>query len=66
MTDKYIQDKFKELIYSFGNVKGDEIISQEGWNNFILEDKDFSEFQINEIRSWIKSLFDEITDKPEP
>ena len=66
MTDKYIQDKFKELIYSFGNVKGGDIITREAWEKYIIESDDLSQEVIKEIRLWVKSLFDEITDEPEP
>ena len=66
MTNNYIQEKFKELIYSLCNVKGDEIVSQKAFDNFINKEKDFSDFQIKEIRLWIKSLFDEITDESKP
>jgi hypothetical protein len=65
MTDKYLEEKFKELIYDFGEINWN-IITTDAWNKYINEDEPFNEIQLKDLRRFVKDLLDSITDKPEP
>jgi hypothetical protein len=65
MTDKYLEEKFKELIYDFGEINWN-IITPDAWNKYINEDEPFNEIQLKDLRNFVKDLLDSITDKPEP
>jgi len=64
MTDEYLEQKFKELIYHFGEINW-SIIDKDAWQKFINKDEKFNEQQLKDLRFFVKDLIDELTDKPE-
>lgn len=64
MTDEYLEQKFKELIYDFGEINW-SIIDKDAWQKFINKDERFNEQQLKDLRGFVKDLLDELTDKPE-
>jgi len=64
MTDKFIEEKFKELLYDFGEINW-QILTNEARNEYINNDKKFTEKQLKDCRDFVKGLLDELTDKDE-
>lgn len=56
-TDEYLQEKFKELIYDFGEINWG-IIKDESWNNLINNNQSFTETQLNDLRVFVKGLIE--------
>jgi hypothetical protein len=65
MTNQFLEQKFKELIYEFGEINWD-IIKTESWDEYINNEKPFNEKQLEGLRLFIKDLLDCLTDEPEP
>ena len=63
MTNEFLEDRFKELIYMFGEYNF-RIITNEAWNEYINNDKKFTDKQLDDLRGFIKSFFDDLTDEP--
>lgn len=63
MTNKFLEQKFKELIYNFGEVNWD-IIKTESWDKYINNQESFSEKQFEDLRHFVKDLLDCLTDEP--
>jgi hypothetical protein len=61
MTNDFLEEKFKELIYIFGEINFN-IIKAESWDKLINEDEKFNEVQLNDLRHWVKDFLDELTD----
>jgi len=61
MTNDFLEEKFKELIYFFGEINFN-IIKAESWDKLINEDEKFNEVQLNDLRHWVKDFLDELTD----
>jgi hypothetical protein len=65
MTNEFLEQKFKELIYIFGEVDWD-IIKTECWDKYINDQESFTKKQIEDLRYFVKDLFDGLTDEPKP
>lgn len=63
MTNQFLEQKFKELIYLFGEVNWD-IIKTESWDQYINNQESFTEKQFEDLRHFVKDLFDCLTDEP--
>ena len=63
MTNQFLEQKFKELIYHFGEVNWD-IIKTESWDKYINNQESFTEKQFEDLRYFVKDLLDCLTDKP--
>jgi hypothetical protein len=61
MTNDFLEEKFKELIYIFGEINFN-IIKAESWDKLINEDEKFNEVQLSDLRHWVKDFLDELTD----
>ncbi len=62
MTNQFLEQKFKELIYHFGEVNWD-IIKTESWEKYINNQESFTEVQFEDLRYFVKDLFDCLTDE---
>lgn len=62
MTNEFIEQKFKELIYDFGEIDFN-IIKYESWDKYINKGEKFNEKQIKCLREFIKSFLDDLTDE---
>ena len=62
MTNKFLEQKFKELIYDFGEVNWD-IIKTESWDKYINNQEPFTEKQFEDLRHFVKNLLDCLTDE---
>jgi hypothetical protein len=62
MTDEFIEQKFKELFYMFGE-EDFNVIKNESWDLYINENHPYNKKQLEELRTWLKGLLDELTDK---
>jgi hypothetical protein len=49
MTNKFLEETFKELIYIFGEINWN-IIKNESWDKYINKDEPFNEKQFDELR----------------
>lgn len=63
MTNEFIEEKFKELIYDLGEVNFD-IIKKESWDKYINRNEKFNDKQIKSLREFIKCFLDDLTDEP--
>ena len=63
MTNQFLEQKFKELIYHFGEVNWD-IIKTESWDKYINNEESFTEKQFEDLRHFVKDLLDCLTDEP--
>lgn len=61
MTNDFIEEKFKELIYDFGEIDFD-IIKKESWEKYINRNEKFNEKQIKILRDFVKQFLDDLTD----
>jgi hypothetical protein len=64
MTDKFLEEEFKTLLYNFGEINWN-ILTPEAWDKYINKDEPFNETQLEELRSFVKNFLDFLTDKPE-
>lgn len=55
MTDKYLQQKFAELIYDLGEVDFNAITT-EFWQKYINENTPFNEKQLESLRYFAEDL----------
>lgn len=62
MTNEFLEQKFKELIYDFGEINWD-IIKAESWDKYINKEEPFNEVQLRNLRSFVKDLLDCLTDE---
>lgn len=51
----YLEDKFKSLMYEFGEINWG-IITNDGWNKYINEQEKFNEIQIRDLKWFIDDL----------
>jgi hypothetical protein len=63
MTNQFLEQKFKELIYNFGEVNWN-IIKTKSWDKYINNQESFSEKQFEDLRHFVKDLLDCLTDEP--
>ncbi len=63
MTDEFLEEHFKTLLYDFGECNWN-IITEDAWNKYINRDDPFDEKQLQDLRHFVKNLIDEMTDKP--
>ena len=61
MTNDFIEQKFKELIYEFGEIDFD-MIKKESWEKYINRNEKFNEEQIKTLRNFVKQFLDDLTD----
>jgi Fe-S cluster biosynthesis and repair protein YggX len=57
MTDKYLQQKFGELIYELGEIDFDAI-KNEFWEKYINENTPFNEKQLEALRYFALDLIE--------
>lgn len=65
MTDKFLEEQFKTLLYDFGECNWN-ILTEDSWNKYINRDEPFNEKQLQYLRVFVKTLLDELTDESKP
>ena len=58
MTEDFIEEKFKELIYVLGEIDFD-IIKKESWDKYINRDESFNSKQIESLRYFTEELMED-------
>lgn len=55
MTDIELEDKFKELLYHFGETNWN-ILTSEAWSKYINKQESFTEMQIADLRDFVNDI----------
>ncbi len=77
MDDKFIAEKFKELIYDFGEEKFKELVydfkdinwqiwTNEDWSKYIDKDKELTQQQLKDCINFVKGLLKYLLSENKP
>jgi hypothetical protein len=58
MTNEFLEEKFKELLYHFGEINWD-ILTTKAWNKYINNRESFNEKQFEDLRHFTYDIADE-------
>ncbi len=58
MTNEFLEQKFKELLYHFGEINWD-ILTTEAWDKYINNHESFNENQFEDLRHFTYDIADD-------
>jgi hypothetical protein len=58
MTNEFLEQKFKELLYHFGEINWD-ILTTKAWNKYINNRESFNQKQFEDLRHFTYDIADE-------